>query len=115
MVRREKNKRKTIKELSDKVYEKILLLDEGTEISISEIVDELYKEQGYKCIYLNSRYGWVWTKDDGATFSIKEDDQFEVLDIVEDKLKGQIILDFSKYKGRCVGVPHNLQFIIKKI
>ena len=115
MVRREKNKRKTIKDLADKVYNKILLLDDGTEISISEIVDELYKEQGYKCIYLNPRYGWVWTKDDGATFSIEDDDQFEVLDIVEDKLKNQIILDFSEHDGRDEGRPYNLAFIIKKI
>ena len=114
MIRREKIRKKTIKELSDKVYDKILSLDEGTEISVSEIVDKLYEEQGYKCIYLNSRYGWVWTKDDGATFSIKDDEQFEILDIVENKLQGQITLDFSKYKGMYVGSSYNLQFTVRK-
>ncbi|MCM1315047.1 MAG: hypothetical protein NC205_04680 [Prevotella sp.] len=100
--------------MATKVYDKILLLDEGAEISISEIVHELYEEQGYKCIYLNPRYGWVWTKDDGATFSIEDDDQFEVLDIVEDKLKSQIILDFSKHDGLDERLPYNLSFIVRK-
>lgn len=114
MIRREKFRKKIIKDLADKVYNKILSLDEGTEISVSEIVDELYEEQGYKCIYINPRYGWVWTKDNGATFSIEDDDQYEVLDIVEDKLQGQIILDFSKYEGMCVGSLYNLQFTLRK-
>lgn len=114
MVRREKDKKQTIEDLADKIYNKILLLDEGTEISISEIVRELYKEQGYKFIYLNS-YGYVWTKDNGATFSIKGSDQFEVFAIVKDKLKSQIILDFSKHNGVPKGLPYNVLFIIRKL
>lgn len=114
MARREKNKKKTIEDLATKVYDKILLLDEGTEISISQIVRKLYEEQGYKFIYLNSCNGYVWTKNRGITFSIKDNDQFEVLHIVKDKLKGQRVLDSSKYKGMCVGLPYNIPFIIKK-
>ncbi|MDE6834666.1 MAG: hypothetical protein K2J39_10555 [Ruminococcus sp.] len=111
---REKFRKKIIKDLADKVYNKILSLDEGTEISISEIVREIYKEQGYKFICLKSGYGWVWTKDNGVTFSIKDFDQFEILNIVKNKLQGQVILDFSKHEGLDEGLPHNLDFIIRK-
>ena len=111
---REKSRKKIIEDLSDKVYNKILSLDEGTEISISQIVREIYKEQGYKFICLKSGYGWVWTKNGGLTFSIKESDLFDVLDIAEDKLQGQVILDFSKHKGLVEGLPYNLDFIVRK-
>lgn len=114
MSRREKNKKKTVEDLATKVYDKILLLDEGTEISISQIVRKLYEEQGYKFIYLNSCNGYVWTKDGGTKFSIEDYDQFEVLHIVKDKLKGQRILDFSKHDGMNEGMPYNIPFIIKK-
>ncbi|MDE5861355.1 MAG: hypothetical protein K2H28_04095 [Ruminococcus sp.] len=110
---REKNKQKTIEDLADKVCDKILSLDEGTEISISEIVREIYKKQGYKFICL-THCGYVWTKDNGVTFSIKDFDQFEILNIVEDKLQGQVILDFSKHEGLDEGLPYNLDFIIRK-
>ncbi|MCM1506078.1 MAG: hypothetical protein NC177_02930 [Ruminococcus flavefaciens] len=114
MARREKNKKQTIEDLAEKVYNKILLLDDGTEISISQIVQELYTEQGYKFIYL-SPYGYVWTKNGGATFSIEDYDQFQVMAIVEDKLKNQVILDFSKHDGLPKGLPYNIPFVIRKL
>lgn len=99
--------------MSDKVCDKILSLDEGTEISVSDIIRELYKEQGYKFICL-ANYGYVWTKDNGFTFSIKDFDQFEILNIVKNKLKGKITLDFSKHDGLDEGLPYNLDFIVRK-
>lgn len=83
--------KKNIEDLAEKVYNKILLLDEGTEISISQIVSELYEEQGYK--YIN---------------------MFEVFYIVKNKLKNQIILDFSKHDGLPKGLPYNVPFIVRK-
>lgn len=99
MARREKDKKQTIEDLSEKVYNKILLLDEGTEISISDIVDELYRKQGYKYINL----------------PIQSRDLFEVFSIVKNKLKNQIILDFSKHDGLPKGLPYNIPFIVRKI
>lgn len=115
MAHRERNKRRIIKNLAIEVCNIILLLEEGTEVSISQIVREIYKEQGYEFIHCNTNHGYVWTKDGGVTFAIEDFDQFEVLNIVKNKLNAQRVLDFSKHDGMDEGLPYNLSFIIKKI
>ncbi|MDE6087178.1 MAG: hypothetical protein K2G25_02200 [Oscillospiraceae bacterium] len=115
MAHREGNKRKIIKNLAIQVCNIILLLEEGTEVSISQIVAEIYEKQGYEFICRGAGGGYIWTKDGGTTFAIENDDQFEVLNIVKNRLKGQRVLDFSKYYNKYVGLPYNLSFMIKKI
>ncbi|MDE5769816.1 MAG: hypothetical protein K2H82_10570 [Oscillospiraceae bacterium] len=114
MARREGNKRRIIKNLATQVCNILLLLEEGTEISISRIVREIYEEQGYEFINRDENHGYIWTKDGGSTFAIEDFDQFEVLKIVRNKLKGQRELDFSVHYGRYHGLPYNLLFIIRK-
>ncbi|MDE6729978.1 MAG: hypothetical protein K2J71_04295 [Oscillospiraceae bacterium] len=115
MARREGNKRKIIKNLATQVCNILLLLEEGTETSISKIVAEIYQKQGYQFICRDAGLGYIWTKDGGMTFAIEDFDQFEVLEIVENKLKGQRHLDFSKYDNMDEGYPYHLSFKIKKI
>ena len=80
--------------IADQVYQKIMLLDEGTETSISDIVRELYKENDY---------------------GVEQDnvDLWAVMDIVEEKLDGKRVLDFSKWNGIMAGLPYNLPFVIR--
>ncbi|MDE5885809.1 MAG: hypothetical protein K2H29_12140 [Oscillospiraceae bacterium] len=114
MARREGNQRKIIKNLAIQVCNIILLLEEGTELSISQIVAEIYKEQGYKLIYCDARGEYIWTKDGGITFAIEDFDQFEILEIVENELKGKRDLDFSKHDDMEEGLPYHLEFVIRK-
>ena len=115
MAHREGNKRKIIKNLAIQVCNIILLLEEGTEVSISQIVAEIYKKQGYEFICHDAGGGSIWTKDGGTTFAIEDNDQFDVLDIVKNRLKGQRVLDFNKYYNKYVGLSYNLSFRLKKI
>lgn len=89
-----------------------MLLEEGTEISISRIVRKIYEEQGYEFISRGAGGGYIWTKDGGSTFAIEDFDQFEVLKIVRNRLKGQRYLDFSNNKY--MGLPYHLKFVIRK-
>ena len=115
MARREGNKAKTIKMLSEKIAEVILKMNDGDEASIARLVSEWYKSQGYECKYVDSRHGWAWTKDGGVTFALEIDDQFDILEQVTDMLKGKRELDFSAYDGMVVGLPYNLRFKVRKV
>ena len=90
-----------------------MALDEGTEISIGDIVREYLKSKQYSLVYIDNKYGWIWTKDNGLTYIIKDSDLFKVMDIVEKKLSKLRILDFSKYDSLYIGLPYNIPFIIK--
>jgi len=83
MIHREKNKYMTIKNLANVVYGVIMTLDEETEISIGEIVKEYLQSKQYAFVYIDNKYGWIWTKDNGLTYIIKDRDLFKVMNIVE--------------------------------
>ena len=53
-------------------------------------------------------------EDGGATYSIEEDDLFDVQERVIRRLKGKRILDFSEHDGLVEGLPYNLSFKIRK-
>ncbi len=113
MARRKWRKRKIISDLAEQVCQQILLLPEGTEVSIGGIVDDLYQARGYAFIYLDTIHGWVWTKDDGKTIAIEARDLFQVMEIVEKNLADQIIFDHSGGKDRAVGLPYSIPFVIR--
>ena len=76
-------------EIVNKLVEIINNLPTGKEIS----VNELLKEQ---------------------SIELEEREKFEIYKLVIEKCKEQNIeLDFSKYAGKSVGLPHNTTFIKK--
>lgn len=113
MAVRENDKKQTIEFLADEVCKSILTLGEGDEASIAQLVGACYRERGYEFKHIDIYHGYVWTKDGGATFAIEDSDQFDVLDLVTEKLSGQRVLDFSKYEGMVVGLPYNLHFTVR--
>lgn len=115
MTQREGNRDQIIEDLVEKVAEYILNMDDGTEASITDIVNKLYISQGYEFKHVDVHHGYVWTIDGGISFSLKEGDLFDVWDKVTDRLEGQCELDFSKYDNMVVGLPYNLDFTVKKI
>ena len=114
MARREKNRKQTVNELVEIVARDILELEDGDETSIARLVATWYKSKGYEFKHIDIYHGYVWTKDDGKTFSIEENDLLEVLDLVRKKLEGQCVLDFSRYENMVVGVIYNLHFTVRK-
>ena len=84
----------------------------GEKAGISMLVTYLYGKQGYEWKRANLQLGQVLTKDNGETYLIEEDDQFEILDRVDTLLRGKRYLDFSAYDGQIVGLPYNLFFTI---
>lgn len=113
MIKREGDKRKIIRELVNIIYGRLVLMEKGTKISISKMVKDIYVPRGYSFMHVNVHKGYVWTKDGGATYAITDWDQFEVLEKVDEKLKGKVRLDFSEYEGMAVGLPYNLHFTIR--
>ena len=113
--RRAIEKKIAIAELIPYVCEEIRRLGEGTETSISEHVRQYYDVEGYSFKHLGVDIGWAWTNDNGVTYVLKDDDQFDVLDLVIKELKHEFRFDFSKYKGMPVGLPYNIPFVIRKV
>ena len=113
MIQREKDRDEIMNTLVDMTYHAILTLPDGAEESISGIIRKYYLAQGYEFKHCGRAY--AWTKDGGKTFSIEDSDQFDVLEETERKLKGQRILDFSKYYGLTVGIPYNLLFTVRVV
>ena len=85
----------------------------GAKISIHEMVGDIYVHRGDTYMHVNVHKGYVWTKDGGATYAIRDWDQFEVLKEVKEKLKGKVCLDFSEYDGLAGGLPYNLHFTVR--
>ena len=56
----------------------------------------------------------TWYESRGATYSIEEDDLFDVQERVIRRLKGKRVLDFSEHDGLVEGLPYNLSFKIRK-
>ena len=113
MIKREVDKRKIIRELVTIISDRLLLMEKGAKISIREMVEDIYVPRGYVFMHVNVHKGYVWTKDDGATYAITDFEQFDVLNKVVEKIKGKVTLDFSEYENQAVGWPYNLRFTIK--
>ncbi len=93
----------------------ILRLPAGTEISLKEVFNELYLKDGYKWMYKDTNAGWVCTKDECESFLIMDCDLFDVLNGVRKVVKQhEVQLDLSKWDDMCVGLPYNLDFVVRK-
>lgn len=103
-----------IAEVTEKVYLWLLEQPIGTEVSLREAYENVYKADGYEWVQYPKK-GWVSSKDGGNTYLIEDADLFEILGCVRKKLKEEKrTLDFSKWYNMCVGVPYNLPFVIKE-
>ena len=114
MAQREGDKKQIIKGLIDAVTKAVLAMENGGEATTAELVGTWYKSHGYEFRHVDVDHGYVWTKDGGATYSIEEDDLFDVQERVIRRLKGKRILDFSEHDGLVEGLPYNLSFKIRK-
>ena len=114
MAQREGDRKQIIKGLIDAVTKAVLAMENGEEATTAELVGTWYKSHGYEFRHVDVDHGYVWTKDGGATYSIEEDDLFDVQERVIRRLKGKRILDFSELDGLVEGLPYNLSFNIRK-
>ena len=103
-----------IREVTDMLEEKIRAMDIGERASINPLVTYHYMQQGYERKHLGIHIGYALTKDGGATYLLKDTDLFEVMDRLDEKLKGDRRLDFSAYRNMEVGLPYNLTFVVRK-
>ena len=114
MARREKRKETVIREVTEMLEEKIRAMDIGQRASINPLVTYHYMQQGYERKHLGIHIGYALTKDGGTTYLLKDTDLFEVMDRLDEKLKGDRRLDFSAYRNMEVGLPYNLTFVVRK-
>ena len=114
MAQREGDRKQIIKELTDAVTMAVFAMEDGGEATIAELAGAWYKSCGYEFMHVDIDHGYVWTKDGGATYSIEEDDLFDVQERVIKRLKGKRVLDFSAHDGLVEGLPYNLSFKIRK-
>lgn len=114
MARREKRKETVIREVTEVLAEKIRAMDIGEHASINPLVTYHYMQQGYERKHLGIHIGYALTKDGGTTYLLKDTDLFEVMDRLDEKLKGDRRLDFSAYRNMEVGLPYNLTFVVRK-
>ena len=105
-----RDKAQTIQTLSEKTAAAILRLNDGDEACIAQLLDEWYRGQRYEFKHIDIHHGYVWAKDGGATFALKDNDQFDILNQVTNMLEGKRGLDFSKYDSMVVGLLYDLYF-----
>ena len=118
MARRERKKDTVFRETVDMLAETILKMPLGERASINPLVYYHYSLMGYEKKDLGGHIGYALTKDGGKTYLLKDEDLFEVMEQLKQRLKGKRKLDLSAYKGTDVGMPYNLTFVvlgIKKI
>ena len=113
MAKREGKKKEILNSLINVVCDTIRQMNDGDEASIARIASIHYEGLGYEPKHVNIDQGTVWTKDSGRTYVIKEFDLYNVLEEVEQRLADEIVLDFSAYKGKYVGLPFNLNFVVR--
>ncbi len=111
---REGNKEEIISELAEAVTKAILQLEDGAEVTISYFVKQHYLRKGYEFKHINGNLGWIWTGAGGETYAIKAKDQFDVMDLVLERLKGERDVDFSRYAGLKIGQLYDIPFIVRK-
>ncbi len=109
---REVERAAAVKEMTATVTDMVRSLPLGSVCAISDIVGAEMETRGYELRHMGIETGYAWTKDGGKTFYLEEDDQFEVLNNVQEKLKDERILDYSQNAGKFLGLPYNLEFEI---
>ena len=107
-------KKAAFDELVSYVCDEIRKLGDGAETSISILIHQYYTAAGYESMHLGPDTGWVWTNDHGKTYALRDMDKMKVLTLVENQLRSEFKLDFSRYEGLAVGLPYNIQFVIRK-
>lgn len=107
-------KKDAFAELVSYVCDEIRKLGDGAETSISILIHQYYTAAGYESMHLGPDTGWVWTNDHGKTYALRDMDKMKVLTLVEKQLRSEFKLDFSRYEGLAVGLPYNIQFVIRK-
>ncbi len=114
MARREKRKEVVIREVTEMLADWIREMEIGERASINPMVTYHYMQLGYERKHLGIQVGYALTKDGGTTYLLKDTDLFEVMDLLNEKLKGDRRLDFSAYRNMEVGLPYNLTFVVRK-
>lgn len=107
---REVERAAAVKEMTNMVADVIRSFPLGTVCAISDIVGGEMEARGYEFRHMGIETGRAWTRDGGKTVYLEEDDQFEVLNNVQEELKDEIILDYSQNAGKFLGLPYNLEF-----
>lgn len=105
---------RAIDDLATRIADDIMKRDVGSRATISEIADAILELEGYKMVYQEDVYRWVWQNEKNGIYPLEHDDLFDVLDLVQKKLRNKRVLDFSEHEGLCEGLPFNLDFIITK-
>ena len=113
MAKREIGRNEMLENITNIIADMVLKMPVGAESSITRLVNEHLEKQGYIRKHLGIDIGHAWTKDDGKTYLVSEDDLFEILDRVRKAIIGKCKLDYSKYKNMVVGLPYNLIFTKK--
>lgn len=111
-VNREVEREIAVKEMTALVADVIRRLPLGTVCTISDIVGGEMEARGYEFRHMGIETGYAWTKDGGKTFYLEEDDQFEILNTVQEELKEERKMDYSANAGQFLGLPYNLEFEI---
>ena len=114
MAIRERKRDVVITELVSKLHSAIRCMPEGSKDTIGKLVSRVFAAQGYEYRWLDPRNCHGWTKDDGKTCALSEEDLFDVMDKLDASLDGEIILDYSEYDHLIVGLPFNLSFTVRK-
>lgn len=112
MARREGKKDTVIRKTVDVLAETIMKMPLGERASINPLVYYHYSLLGYEKMDFGGRVGYALTKDGGETYLLKDSDLLEVMEQLEEKLKGKRKLDLSAYMGMDVGPPYNLTFVV---
>lgn len=101
-------------EIVERIVDLLLLKPYGTEISLRQAFDSAYQDDGYEWVRYEGK-GWVSSNDGGKTYLIEDMELFDVLSQVQKRMKEEErVLDFSKWDDQAVGVPYNLEFVIKE-
>ena len=112
-MKREGNKKEIIAALTSEICAKLRSYSDGEEATIAKMVSNIYISRGYE--FISSEIGYVWSKDHGKTYAIKDMEQFDILNKATTALKKEINLDSSTYEDVPVGLPYNTPFIIRKV
>jgi hypothetical protein len=100
---------------AEKVADEIRKMPEGSQSSISILVDRVLENEGYEKVNVGVSAIHAWKKEsENAKEFLHEEDYLTVFDEASKLLEGEYILDFSQYENKVVGLPYNLRFTVRK-
>lgn len=115
MAVRENERESVLNQLVSKLCAAIRCMEDGSQESIGHLVSRYYKGKGYELHWLDGKHDNGWTKDDRKTFSVCQEDLLDIQYMVMDALESEIVLDYSEYEMKDVGLPYNLWFTVKHV